>query len=379
MREWYQINAKGNRKAEILIYEQIGKSWWDDSGVGAKDFMEKLSNLDVDDIDLRINSLGGSVFEGNAIYNGLKNHKAKVHVKIDGIAASIASVIAMAGDDIEIPENGMMMIHDPWTFAGGNAEEMRRAADMLDKIKVGIVAAYRGKTGKDDAEIGDLMSAETWMTATEAVAMGFADTMLAPVTIENSFNSDTLAKFKNVPESLKPSRPAGVNNSLKVTNMSENTTKAPEITLDLIKEKYPEIANKLREEGMATGKTEGAAAERDRIVGVKAQCVPGHEALIESLAYDGKTTPAEAAMQVIAAEKVVKNAAAEAFKSSAPAVVPVVNSDNPETLTGDDKLKAEWDKNPNLRAEFAGKFELYAAHQKDIPGVKVKNQKRGGE
>lgn len=372
MREWYQINAAaGDRRAEVLIYEQIGKSWWDDSGVGAKDFLETIGKLDVDDIDLRINSLGGSVFEGNAIYNGLRAHKAKVHVKIDGIAASIASVIAMAGDDIEIPENGMIMIHDPWTYAEGNADEMRKAADMLDKIKGGLVAAYRTKTGKDDAEIADLMTAETWMTAREAVDMGFADSITGAVDAQNSFDNEVLARFRNVPASLKGSGGSGVNNRAKeVVAMGKEaeTTKAPEITLELIKAQYPDIAKALKEEGVT--------AENQRIKDVRAKLVPGHEALIETMAFDGKSTGADAALAIVAAEQQIRANAAESFKREAPPVVPPVNNDTPEEVENknapiEDRAKLAWDKSPEVREEFRT-FSAYLAFRKAEAAGQVK-------
>src|SRR5690625_2640779 len=107
----------------------------------------------------------------------LKRHKAHVTVYVDGLAASVASVIAMAGDEVIMPANAMMMIHDPWTWGAGNAKQFRKLADDLDKIGESIVAAYEGKTGLSSEEITSIMDAETWLTASEAVEMGFADTI----------------------------------------------------------------------------------------------------------------------------------------------------------------------------------------------------------
>lgn len=382
MNKYWQINNKADsRRAEILIYEEIGKSWWDGSGVGAKDFISDLNGLDVDDIDLRINSLGGSVFEGNAIYNGLKAHKAKVHVKIDGIAASIASVIAMAGDDIEIPENGMIMIHDPWTYAGGTSEDMRAAADMLDKVKVGIIAAYRLKTGKKDEDISELMKAETWMTAQEAIDNGFADKMAGSIQAQASaFSKDVLGRFRNVPGELLNAGISGVKKSaIEVTNMAEKTPAKPEITLELIRAEYPDIAKALIEEGRAIGKDEGVKAENSRIQDVLAQKLPGHEKMVNELAFDGKTTGPEAAVAVLQAENKRMEKVLANMQSDAPKVVAQSNGDSTANLTEDEKLKAEWEKSADLRAEFVNSFEAYAAFKKDIPGVNVKNSKRGGE
>ncbi|RYF52821.1 MAG: Clp protease ClpP, partial [Comamonadaceae bacterium] len=137
---WYAIRRKtavaaaaigALAAAEILIYGDIGESWWDET-VSAKSFLQELNALDVDDITVRINSLGGSVPDGIAICNAMKRHKAKVTVEIDGIAYSIASLIAMGGDTINMASNALMMIHAPWTYAAGNSAELRELADQLD-------------------------------------------------------------------------------------------------------------------------------------------------------------------------------------------------------------------------------------------------------
>lgn len=136
MNHWYTIKALGVRgAAEISIYEEIGGF-----GITAKKFAEDLKALgDVSHIDLRIHSPGGDVFEGIAIYNLLRNHPAEITVYIDGVAASMASVVAMAGDRVVMPENAMMMIHKPWGISGGNAGDMRDYADLLDKVETVLV------------------------------------------------------------------------------------------------------------------------------------------------------------------------------------------------------------------------------------------------
>lgn len=170
-----KVLAKAKRKAEVLVYEQIGEDWYG-NGVTAKKFREQLQALgELDEITIRVNSPGGEVFDGFAIYNELRANKARKIVHIDGLAASIASVIAMAGDEIVMGLGAMMMVHDPWTIALGNSKQMREQADVLDKVKVGLVDAYAGFNGaKDRTEIESLMTAETWFTASEAVEAGFA-------------------------------------------------------------------------------------------------------------------------------------------------------------------------------------------------------------
>ena len=162
---------------EILIYDDIGDGWFSE-GVTAVSIKEQLDAFgETDQVVVRINSPGGDVFEGFAIYNLLKQHSAQIEVRIDGLAASAASIIAMAGDEIIMGEASMMMIHDPWTFALGDANEMLKVADTLEKIKDSIVVAYVAKTGLDAKLVSDLMTDETWLTAESAVEEGFADSI----------------------------------------------------------------------------------------------------------------------------------------------------------------------------------------------------------
>lgn len=174
----YQAKKKDDT-AEILIFEQIGKSWWDDSGVGAKEFTEDLKALgDVKSINVRINSPGGDVFEADAIYSALNNHPATINVFIDGIAASAASYIAMAGDSISIAEHAKFMIHSAWGFAMGNADDMRATADILDVVDSGIRIIYQRRTKHAESKIKDWMKAETWWVGQAAIDDKFADSLM---------------------------------------------------------------------------------------------------------------------------------------------------------------------------------------------------------
>ncbi|CCJ32882.1 head maturation protease, ClpP-related [Caloramator australicus] len=181
MNKFWQFKNTSEDTAELILYGPIADStWWGDE-VTPKNFAEDLKNLgDIKNLVIRINSVGGDVFAANAIYTLLKDHKANKTVKIDGIAASAATIIAMAGDTIEIPANGMMMIHNPMVVLLGayNAEELNRMQDTLDSIKKTIIAAYKNKTGKSEEELSKLMDEETWMTGEEAVKEGFADKLM---------------------------------------------------------------------------------------------------------------------------------------------------------------------------------------------------------
>lgn len=159
-----------------MIYGPIsGETWWGDE-VTPKQFKADLDSLgEITELNLYINSDGGDVFAGQAIHSMLKRHKAKVIVHVDGLAASIASIIAMAGDVVHMPSNAMMMIHNPWTGAYGNAEELRKIADTLDKIRESSIAVYQEKTGLSEKKIIEMMDEETWMSAKEAKKLGFAD------------------------------------------------------------------------------------------------------------------------------------------------------------------------------------------------------------
>lgn len=175
MTKGYEIKSQG-KEAEILIFEEIGAGFF--GGISAKQFAEDLKALgDVDLINVRINSPGGQVFDAHAIFNTLLRHKARVEVDIDGMALSAAAVVAMAGDEVRMAENAMFMIHDPWILTMGSAPELREVADTLDKIRSTIVASFAGRRGLDAEHVSELMAAETWMTAQEALDEGFIDSM----------------------------------------------------------------------------------------------------------------------------------------------------------------------------------------------------------
>jgi ATP-dependent Clp protease protease subunit len=171
-----EIRNRSEDSAEILIYGAIGVSMWEDS-VSAKQFSDELSKLDskIKNITLRINSPGGCVFQGYAIANRIKQHSAKFTIYIDGLAASIASIIAIAGDEVVIGEGAQMMIHSAWTVAMGNARDLEKVIDRLGEIDEQLISLYVKKTGKSRAEIRDMVEKETWLNADEAVEMGFAD------------------------------------------------------------------------------------------------------------------------------------------------------------------------------------------------------------
>lgn len=201
---WNFIKNESSDSADLQLYGEIAdSSWWGDE-VTPKNFkgeLDALGNISV--LNVYINSPGGDVFAGQAIHSMLKRHKAQVNVYVDGLAASIASVIAMAGDKVIMPSNAMMMIHDPWTIAAGNAQDFRKMADDLDKIKESLVAAYLGKaTNLDEATISEMMGEEKWLTAQEAVEYGFADEVEEAKDYAASLKGRYLSFYKNIPPDL---------------------------------------------------------------------------------------------------------------------------------------------------------------------------------
>ena len=194
----FTIKAQAEDVLDLVIYGSIGNTWYGD--VNADAVVKELSKRKKATlINVYINSPGGDVFAGHAIYNALCRHKARVVVTIDGYAASIASVIAMAGDEIFIAQNAMMMIHDPYAWVAGDAAELRRQAELMDKIKDTIVGVYAARSSLSAEDAAELMSLETWFTATEALDAGLADTVIAAKKIAACGD---LSFFKNKPANL---------------------------------------------------------------------------------------------------------------------------------------------------------------------------------
>lgn len=194
----FNVNAKDD-SAEFYIYDVIGAGFWGE-GVTAKALKEALAaTKGVKNINVRINSPGGDVFEGQAIYSLLNTSGRRVTVDIDGLAASAASVIAMVGDEIRIAQGGQIMIHNAWTGAVGDANELRKTADVLDQVSGAIAKTYSDRTGKPQEEIQALMDEETWMTSDMAVELGFATSITEGKKMA-AFVDKSIFKYRNCPK-----------------------------------------------------------------------------------------------------------------------------------------------------------------------------------
>jgi len=192
----FEVRAASDNTIDVLVYDYIGDGLY--GGVSAKAVAEAImEHKGVKTINVFINSPGGSVADAMAIYNTLSRHKARVLVYVDGMALSAASVIAMAGDEILMASNAMMMIHEPIAMTGGTADDLRSAADALDKVAGTIVGVYVARTGQDVEHITQMLADETWMTADEAEANGFADEIVEAKRVA-AFGD--LSKYRNLPD-----------------------------------------------------------------------------------------------------------------------------------------------------------------------------------
>ena len=294
--------------AEICIFDEIGGF-----GIGATQFDADLKALGSPaHITVRIHSPGGSIVDGLAIYNMLKNHAAKKTVRIDGLAASMASVVAMAGDEIVMPKTALMMIHNPWTLAMGDAEELRNEADVLDRMKQTLVAAYASKTGIPSPDIEKMMDDEKWMDGEEAVALKFATRMDGEIRAAAKLD---VAKFcaKMPPaakafarEDLPPPIPS-IEERLAVARETGRIEGRDERTAELsaelsaIQARLSEEAEKTKQQQaeLESAKSEAArlaqelAASREAIAALRAEYEEGqrkHAALLGGLAFEPELT-----------------------------------------------------------------------------------------
>lgn len=201
MAEWYRINAEGTGPAVVYLYGRIGQDWFGD-GNASKEFAQELDALSPRDIDLRVNSEGGDVFEGYAIYSALNRYPGRVTAYVDGLAASAASFLIMASNEIVMGEASYLMIHDAWALAAGNAEELREIAQRLDSIDSQMADIYSRRASKSDEDIREAMAAETWFTAQEAVEWGLADRIDESLKAAACISRDAAKLFGSVPDGI---------------------------------------------------------------------------------------------------------------------------------------------------------------------------------
>ena len=313
---WDFVPGTATKPPELLLYGTISsqQSWWEDRVTPAQ-FNRELAALgeDVPEIVVRINSPGGDVFAANAIYTRLKDHDAKITVKVDGWAASAATIIAMAGDTIKIPKNGVFMIHDPamtvWdTF---RAEDFEKMAQELKVIKQSIINAYSVKTGKTADEISGFMSNETWWTGDEAVENGFCDEVMfeeAQTVVENAsriiVNSVpiNIGGFRAVPKALlnSPAAAGSLQNGAQPENKPKKEEKGMEpkdtiTTIEALKAAYPDLTAAIEDNARKE--------ERSRIKALEDAAVGGFESIVHDAKFVNPISAGDMALKIVMEQK----------------------------------------------------------------------------
>lgn len=279
-KSWYEVKAVDDGRAEIFIYDEIGL--W---GVPASDFVKswRSGTRNATRVDLHINSPGGNLADAFAIYNIVRGSKKDVTVYVDGWAASAASLIVQAGDRRLIAENALLMMHNPWTFASGDAAEMRKAAEMLDKFREGLVKTYTERSGKSEEEVVGLLDAETWYVGDEAVEAGFADEVFQPGEDAKAYACARFdpRKYQGQYKNLRPEFVHAVAvDGAPVEENVEETADMPESKKD--ESKVPETT--IDPEAIAQN---AVKAERERVERIQAAAFDGQDEVVAKLVKDG--------------------------------------------------------------------------------------------
>ena len=292
---WNLVKNEKEKTAELILYGSIGSDeYWDD--ISDKVFKQDIENLgDVENITLHINSPGGSVFSAVAIANTLKNHKAKITANIDGLAASAATIITSACDTVRMPKNALFMIHNPITFAYGNNQEMQKTVEMLDKVKNSIIETYLSKTKADKKTLSELMDNETWMDAETAKEYGFIDEIVDEEVgkefVENKLIINNMAfdisKFKN----FRKAKDTVIDN--------KKNTKEVKMTLEELKNQFPDLYDYVLNEGKKIGKEE----EKERLKAIDDIGVNNYSDLIENAKYVNPISASELAINILKKQK----------------------------------------------------------------------------
>ena len=311
----FRAAAEENAATELILYGDIAsETWWGDE-VTPRQFTEELDALGaVPEIVVRINSGGGDVFAANAIYTRLKDNAAKITVKIDGWAASAATIVAMAGDVIEIPGNGVFMVHDPSMGLLGyfNEADLVKLTDEIKVIKQSIVNGYALKTGKPADEIASIMAAETWYDGKQAVEAGFCDKLMfedAETTVENGAKivvnsvSLDLNRYPNMTISLlnrlTARTPGGFSNTI-----TQNTPKRSEESMDGIKDiktvdglkaAFPDLTKQIEDAAVD--------AERKRIQDIEDVALAGFETIVNDAKFKNPISAGDVAKAIVAEQK----------------------------------------------------------------------------
>ncbi|MDJ1372781.1 head maturation protease, ClpP-related [Gulosibacter molinativorax] len=366
-RPWFRIEMKAEvedapASADVYIYDEIGESWW--GGVSPKALIDEIQALEVDDLNVYVNSPGGAAWDGIAIMNALRRHKAKVHVTVDALAASAASMIAMAGDRITMNRGAQLMIHDASGFAMGNAQTMDETAQVLNKLSDSYADAYAARAGGSREHWRELMQAETWYTAEEAVEAGLADDWVdaepeataafdlsrfkfrgramapAPVLARIDLSANRSGESSAEADVQKEGLVAYLDDVIEALGMDEGTTEEETITeinrlVDLATTPV-EPESKLPAGVQAVDANVFAQLQADAAAGreaLEAQAEARREGIVKAAMADGRITAASKATWLSALEKDEEGAKAliESFPKNTIPVAEIGHSDDIQT------------------------------------------------
>jgi ATP-dependent protease ClpP protease subunit len=335
--KWYAFKNSSDKSGEVelSIYDEIGAF-----GIGAKEFIAELREYKGQHVHVRINSPGGEIIDGSAIANALNRHEGGVTVHIDGLAASMASYIAMSGKPTYMSENALLMIHNPWTLAAGEADDLRKQADLLDTMKSTLVRGYQRKSGMPAEEISRLMDEETWLTALEATALGFVDAIEDGIPAAASAK-DLRHRFDTFAKRMDESNSVATETEVAAPAVEVAVEEAPAAVEAEVA--APEITEEpAAEEAAPEAKADDSAEKLAALEAEKAEAIARAEA-------------AEAELSK------VKDAFAALEKSagvSAATVAPVAKSEESDPV-------AQWMAAVEAK-DFAASNKLYAEHKKAI-------------
>ncbi|MBX9597104.1 MAG: Clp protease ClpP [Burkholderiales bacterium] len=354
----FEIKALANNEAEVHIYGVIGRE-----ENNPKDFISQLKSVKSETLHIHINSPGGDLFAGHVIYGIIKNFKGKKITYIDGLAASAASIIAMAGDKVVMPRNTLLMIHNASTVIHGDSQEFAKAAGTLEKMNATMQAVYHNKTGIAHDEIATMMNNETWFTADEALKLGFIDIVVDDIELDSHYedNGNLILNgidFGNVyAEKIKQLLPLQIATTTPVANFLPKG--ATMLTIEALQKDNPDIYAKIFEagklSGVEAGKQIGISAERQRIKDIEEMESNGHADLVAKAKFETGDSAGSLAVAILKAEKDQRSSLLAVNQSEADAVNKVVAAQLDPIAGIDPRAKAE---------------EAFFAGVKDFAGVK---------
>lgn len=352
-KKFWNVKTDG-QKSRIDLFGYVGGSKEYEDGFNEEDFLKEIREIPADnELEIYINSFGGSVFTALSIYTMLKQHKGAITFRIDGAAMSAATIItSVPSAKVIMPKGSMMMIHKVSSIAAGNAEDFRKAADTMDKLEDNILDIYAEKTGKTVDEIRPYVEAETYFTAAEAVEFGLADEMDESQTVENKADGNIVMVnglevdaeiLKRMPKDFFKS--ADVQNAPASHNQANKEEKT--MTLEELKAEHPELVEQIRNEALE----EGAKNERTRIQGIENIAIPGFEEMVQSAKFEDGITKEQLAVKILEAQRKKNGEMLNARKDDAAelAEIPVaVNEGIPEAT----KAKTYEEKLAEAKADF---------------------------